>query len=372
MKILLSVPSGLVLILATAAVCAQPLVTEPPPAEGGDPQAAPRSVADGSAAADAADDSLLVTDPEFGPPPECVNPPSDESAWGWTRDVLFDFVCHSGRWLDRAFGDEPFSAHEGQIRGYLSLTAERREGGAWETKPRFRVRVPLPNLNRRLNLTVERENELRAVRGQTGDAEPVVDTPVNQGDDTTAISFGYEVRRAIDRLLDFRIGIRARQGDLNPYVRSRYQRDYARPSGAHWHLSQSLFYRHLDGFGETTLINYERFFSPSWLFRWSNSGTVSQITDGLAWETTPQLLHTLSPERGVRFALSWSGESAAPVRLANYGYRLAYRQTLGRPWLIAELYGGQDFTRSEPALPRDAQFYAGATIEVHYGQSSGR
>lgn len=315
-------------------------------------------------------DERVIYDPRDAmaiPPPTCLNPPSDASPWGWTRDRLFDVVCGTAFWLDRRFGADPFYQSEQKIRGYFALQAERREGEIFETKPRFRVRMELPNLNRRLNLTVERDEERQILSGQTGEGAPALEPAVANRDDTTTISLGYEARRALDRLLDFRLGIRAAKGQPNPYVRSRYQRDYAKDEDSVWHFSQSLFYRHVEGYGETTLLDYEMALSRAWLFRWANSGTVSQVTDGMAWQTAGDLIHALSPEDSLRFTLAWGGESAAPVRLGNYGYRLTYRRTLGRPWLVAELYGGHDFRRSDPALPRDVEAYAGAGIEVHFG-----
>jgi hypothetical protein len=320
----------------------------------------------------------LAVDPQAGaasaaareavrPELDCRAPASDDTAFGWTRDRLFGFVCRTGRWVDSGFGDQPFDAAEKKIAGYLSLALERREHLGFEVKPRFRVRLPLPNLNRRLNLSIERDDERRTVSGESVEGERPLDAAVVARDDTTTISLGLEARRALDRLLDFRLGIRAQQGKPNPFVRSRLRRDYARGTDAHWRFSQSLFYRHLDGFGETTTLDYENFLSGHWLFRWSNRATLSQVTDGLAWQTDAQLWHALSAERALQFTLGWRGESAAEVPLANYGYRLTYRQTLGRPWLVGELYGGTDFSREARDEPREIRFYAGAKLEIHYG-----
>lgn len=331
--------------------------------------AAPADQADAAAASEPAGEPAVETValPPAAQPEQCVNPPSDVSPWGWTRDRLFDLVCGTAFWLDSRFGDDPFDGSEEKIRGYFALQTERREGAPFETKPRFRVRMDLPNLNRRLNLTVERDDERQVVTGQTGETAPALESAIAARDDATTVSLGYEARRAIDRLLDFRLGIRANQGQPNPYVRSRYRREYARDENSVWRFSQSIFYRHVEGFGETTLLDYEFALSEHWLFRWSNSGTVSQVTDGMAWQTAGDLAHALSPSDSLRLTLAWAGESAAPVRLANYGYRLSYRRLLGRPWLVGELYAGHDFSRSDPAIARDVVAYGGASLEVHFG-----
>ena len=321
----------------------------------------------GTAADTTVEPAALAVELNVGPADHCVNPPSDASPWGWTRDRLFDMVCGTAFWLDSSFGDDPFDGSERKIRGYFAVQTERREGAPFKTKPRFRVRMDLPNLNRRLNLTVERDDERQVLTGQTGETAPALESAVSARDDATTVSLGYEARRALDRLLDFRLGIRANQGKPNPYVRSRYRREYARDENSVWRFSQSLFYRHVEGFGETTLLDYEFILSRDWLLRWANSGTVSQVTQGMAWQTAGDLGHALSPTESLRFTLAWSGESAAPVRLGNYGYRLTYRKSLGRPWLVGEIYAGHDFRRSDPALARDIEAYGGASIEVHFG-----
>lgn len=300
---------------------------------------------------------------------ECLAPASDDTAFGWTRDRLFGMVCQTGRWIDSGFGDEPFGEAAQEISGYFAPTVERRQGAGLEVKPRFRVRIKLPNLNRRLNLRVERDAEARVVSGEAAEGERPLEQAVAQREDTTTVSLGFEARRALDRLLEFRLGIRASGGKPNPFVRSRYRRDYVQDTDATWRFSQSLFYRHIDGFGETTTLEYERFLSDPWLFRWTNSGTVSQITEGLSWQTAGHLWHALGPGRALQFTLGWSGQTAAEVDLQNYGYRLTYRQALGRPWLIGEIYGGHDFPRTLLATPRVPQAYLGAKIEIHYGKS---
>lgn len=300
---------------------------------------------------------------------ECLAPESDDTAFGWTRDRLFGMVCQTGRWIDSGFGDEPFGEAAQEISGYFAPTVERREGAGFEVKPRFRVRIKLPNLNRRLNLRVERDAEARVVSGEAAEGERPLEQAVAQREDTTTVSLGFEARRALDRLLEFRLGIRASGGKPNPFVRSRYRRDYVQDADATWRFSQSLFYRHIDGFGETTTLDYERFLSDPWLFRWTNSGTVSQLTEGLAWETAGHLWHALGPGHALQFTLGWRGQTAAAVDLQNYGYRFTYRHVLGRPWLIGEIYGGHDFPRTTLAEPRVSQAYIGAKVEIHYGKS---
>lgn len=307
--------------------------------------------------------------PGLRPPQSCVNPPSESSPFGWTRDRMFDFVCTSGRWLDSKFGDEPFAEAEQKIRGYLELTGERREGASFRFKPKFRFRLDLPNVKRRLSLSFEREDETRLREGTSGPALWGGETRSVQSDDTTTVSLIFEAKRALDRVLDFRVGLRGSRGKPNPYVRALYQRDYGQSEEGGWNFSQSLFYRHIEGLGETTIFSYHYYLSPPWLFRWTNIGTATQQSGGLQLQTSFELWHAIDAKRAVRTEILWQGGSVAPGHYENYGYRVTYRQALGRPWLIGQLYSGYDFPLDE-TLARHPVFYLGAGIEIHFGRQA--
>ena len=89
----------------------------------------------------------------------CELPPEQELlGLDWTRRALFDTVCTAAMWVDGFFGEIRYDEAAPGLRGRVSFGVERREDAGLSTKPRFRVRVPLPNLNKRLSIYLERED----------------------------------------------------------------------------------------------------------------------------------------------------------------------------------------------------------------------
>lgn len=149
-------------------------------------------------------------------------------------------------------------------------------------------------------------------------------------------------------------------------MRSRYSRSFARSERAEWRVGETLFYRHLEGFGETTTLDYERRLGGPFIFRWSTSATLSQVTEAFRWGSGATILHPLDDRRTLLYSLSAGGETGQAVPVASFGPRLAYRQRLDRKWLFGELYVGVDRPKSEPGATRAEVPYVGAKLEAHF------
>lgn len=305
------------------------------------------------------------------PSAEDVDPchePSDRELLGmdWSRRELFRFLCLSARWFDGFFGEERYDDAAREVAGRVSYTMERRERIGNSGNGRFTVRLPLPNLNRRFKLVIERDDERRTIEGRT-DAEPGAVAAGPAGQETTQVGLGLQLGEILDQLFDFRLGARVRDGTLDPFIRGRYRKEFAQTEKTQWRFTQTLFHTRFDGFGETSALDFEAQISSADVFRWSNNGTWSQSTEGLDWRTGVAIYHTYGKGRASFVEMAASGASDAAVDVANYGVRTAYRQTLGRNWLLGEIFLGRDYPKSLSEVPRDKQFFVGMTIEVLFG-----
>jgi hypothetical protein len=305
------------------------------------------------------------------PAAEDVDPchePSDQELLGmdWSRRELFRFLCLSARWFDGFFGEERYDDSAREVRGRLSYSVERRERVGTTENVRFSVRLPLPNLNRRLKVVFERDDERRTIEGRT-DVEPGAVAAGPAGQETTQVSVGVQLGKILDQLFDFRLGARVRDGTLDTFARTKYRKEFAETEKTQWRFTQTLFHTRLEGFGETSALDFEAQVSPADVFRWSNNGTWSQSTEGLDWRTGVAIYHTYGKGRASFIEVAASGASDAAVDVANYGIRTAYRQTLGRNWLLGEVFLGRDYPKSLPEVPRDKQYFIGMTIEVLFG-----
>lgn len=294
----------------------------------------------------------------------CELPPEQELlGLDWTRRALFDTVCTAAMWVDGFFGEIRYDEAAPGLRGRVSFGVERREDAGLTTKPRFRVRVPLPNLNKRLSIYLEREDETQSIEGRNVEGQqPVQPISTTTSQDSTQLGFSYRKLKFLDDFVEFRLGVRAPHGDLDYYARTRWRHAFLRTDATQWRFSETLFWRHSEGWGETTELDFEAKLSDRYFFRWYNSATWSQITEGVSWETGFPLYINFHGVRVVVIEPHLNGQTGQSFAVANYGLRGAYRQTLGRPWLFGEIYAGQDWLKKGDE--RDAEFFTGFILEV--------
>ncbi len=286
----------------------------------------------------------------------------------WTRRNLYSNVCSWARWFDHFFGDERFGAATAQqVGGVLSYVVEGREGVGTRGKPSLSLRIPLPNLNKRLHIFIDREDERNTVAGPADITRAGANAPVAGSSDVSRIGFGYEKLPDLISLFKLRTGVRV-SGGLKPFAEAQYRTLFGQTQSTQWRFSETFFWRRPDGFGETTLLDFEANLRPGVLFRWFNDATVSQITQRVGWMTGASVFFDLGERRAIQVQAVWNGDTGAPVRVANYGPRLSYRQSLGRPWLFGEVYVGRDYPQQSIDQPRISQDYVGVKMELQFGR----
>ncbi|MDH4189418.1 MAG: hypothetical protein OEW21_04345 [Betaproteobacteria bacterium] len=290
----------------------------------------------------------------------------------WTRRGLYGRVCSMARWFDGFFGNERFDSQTArQAGGELSFAMERRQGFATHGRPSLRVRVPLPNLNKRLHFFADREDERATTTGPADVTRAGETAPVAGADQVSRVGLGYQKTPDKDSLLKLRSGVRV-SGGLKPFAEAQYRQQFWQTDATQWRFSETFFWRRPDGFGETTLLDFEARLGAGTLFRWFNDATVSQITARVGWLTGGSLFFDLGEKRALQFQMAWSGDTGAPVRLATYGPRLTYRQSLGPPWLFGEAYVGRDHPQMSIDVPRISQDYVGVKVELQFGREHER
>lgn len=290
--------------------------------------------------------------------------PTDQEMLGldWARRTVFTSVCQSARWFDGLFGDE--FVKDSEMEGSIAFNLERREGGARDLTPRLRFRATLPNISKRLDVFLDREDENKTIVGQS--ENPAMAQLGQDRQESTQLGLGYELRRTINSLLNFRAGIRLREGKPDPFVRSRYNREFARRESSQWRFAQTIFWRNAEGFGETSALDFEVKLDGRHLLRWQNNATLSQDTEAFRWASALSLYRTLGENKAAQLSYSANGETGRAERVGNFGPRLSYRQQLNRKWLFGEIYVGIDYPKDSPEVARGRQSYIGVKIEATF------
>lgn len=281
----------------------------------------------------------------------------------WARRTSYRSVCLASHWLDGLFGDNPFDPKEGQVNGYFALITEKRQGNGLETTPRVRVRVKLPQASKRFDLFFDRDKESQSIAGESAALHPEA-TPEEAS--TNQVGVGYLLHKGVDELLNFRLGLRLRDWRPELFVRSTYAAILADSGTGRWNLEQTLFWKKAEGFGETTGLEYQRHLGGPHVFRWGSSATLSELSDGLRWNTTLSVFQALADDRGIQWSYGANGETRRPESVSNHGLRISYRQRLQRRWLVLEIYTGIDRIKDENHPQRESQAYLGARLEAHF------
>lgn len=293
----------------------------------------------------------------------------------WTRRQLFSSVCVSARWFDRFFGEMRYddSAARG-VQGIAYYQVERRARTEVAQVPGLRLRVALPNLNKRLHVFVDRDDERQTIAGRSETVDSGPTSPVEAREDTAQLGFGYLANLAREILLKFRVGVRARGGQIEPFVQGQFRWVFGETDTTRWRLTETIFWRRSEGAGETTSLDFEAALRKNILFRWFNDATVSETTRLLRWVSGTSLYFDLGNRRAVQAQFTMNGDTGEPVDVANYGVRVSYRQSIGRPWLIGEAYIGHDFPKVAPGIDRLSQNFVGLKLELQFdrGQEAAR
>ncbi|MGH8730414.1 MAG: hypothetical protein ACREVF_01715 [Burkholderiales bacterium] len=315
-------------------------------------------------------DTAIVLDEDAEEPDPCVME-KDEELLGldWSRRQLHRGICASVRWFDGFFGEQRYDEAAKKVRGRVVYTVEQRQGVGIDGRLRFRLQVSTPNLNKRMNFFVESGDERNSVLSRTDgvtEGDTTQPTSATQ-EDTLRIGFGYDSIKKENESLTFRLGLRIQDGEPAPAARARYQREFLRTDISQWRFTETFFWRKVEGWGETTALDYEYKINEPTLARWFNDGTWSQSTLGLSWRTGITLFRNLGNAKAALAEVRIEGQTDAAVNVSTYGERLAYRQTLGRKWLLGEVYTGYDWPKSSPGEVRHSQLYVGVTLEILFG-----
>lgn len=282
----------------------------------------------------------------------------------WARRTSYRSVCLASHWLDGLFGDNPFDPKEGHINGYFALVTEKREDGGWETVPKIRARVKLPQASERFDLFFDRDRESQSIASESAALHPEATAPAEES--TSQVGIGYLLHRGMTDLLNVRLGARIRGGKPDLFARSHYAAFFAESPTSRWNFEQTLFWKTSEGLGETTALEYERHIGGPNIFRWSNSATYSEISDGFRWNSVFSFFHALREDRAIQWSYGANGETGQVESIASHGPRVSYRQRLEQRWLVVEVYTGIDNFKDELMTSRQKQAYVGARIEAHF------
>jgi hypothetical protein len=284
--------------------------------------------------------------PATGPPAGSAPAATDNAAEtaapygdsGWvdrTHSRIERDLFQTVAWFDRFFGDERIKVTErpeSLLRWMNALRWDVEEHYSFRSTLRATLR--LPQLKNRWHLEISGETR--------GDPTAIIpEDPGNPGLDvgsrvrTGSTELVYDILRTPRSILDAGAGVRVKIPP-DAFVRTRFQ--HARPVAASTlgRFTATAYWGARDGFGESNLVELERWLAPPTLLRWSNSFEITEKSNGWTWGTDLSLLHKLSPKSAITFAGGVSGSTRPAWIAQNYRVLARYRRSVYRKWLFLE------------------------------------
>lgn len=292
-----------------------------------------------------------------------------------TREPWIDRMHHGLYWtlwrsamrIDRMFGgDERRAAAYQDISGSLAPAILWDQFDGFRPRLRFRINLPLPQLNERFDAFIGRVNREEYVterRSESGALASQRGTRVE--DDQTLLGIRYRELDRDDRF-SASAGVRVRF-PLDPYVKGSYRYQRGSLETAQLTLRETAFWQNSEDFGFTSRVDVEQLAREQWLLRWTASGTISQVSEGVRGYTSFTVLREFPNRRAAIAELFASAEVDADVPISDYGLKLAWRKSVARDWLVLELRTGVTWPKEEPQEPRKPSWALGVGLEVFFG-----
>jgi hypothetical protein len=317
---------------------------------------------------------------EQGPPaPPTEEPPSALEACKEIqpeRDMVLDRVrrtlavtaCASSAWIDGLFGDQFHYREYRDTRGSLSVGSLWSEYDGFDPRLRARVRLQLPQWDKRVSAFAGRVGEDDYISDTEGEFD-ALPTRIFGGleDESVLVGLGYSSPERTGNDFDAGVGVRV-DLPLDPYARARYE--LVRTFAKHYvfRARETVFWQNSEGFGSTTRFNIDRAISDRFLLRWNNLGKFTEETDGLEWFSEITLFQKLNDRTGIAWQNHVGGTTDAPVPLARYGVRAIMRRQMTPDWLFVELRLGVSWPKVKLWEKRERSIEGGFAFEMQFSE----
>ena len=303
----------------------------------------------------------------------CKNDDNSPGLLDKTHRGVYWTVCGATRWFDGFFGDRSrYDATVRESNGRVGLGAFWDQRDGLDMDYRFRAQLALPAAEKRL-----KDFQGRFKLGRGTDEELIEDRGVNEGDPLPGrfdevndpgwlLGVGFRRGEKLNRGFDFDVGVRFRLPP-DPFLKGRWFRNWSVSEDSLLRLRQTVFWTDRRGLGETTQIDLDKLLQDNLLFRWSNSGTLSEDRDGLDWTSGFAFFQGLSNRRAFTYRGFIRGETGRDVSLQNYGVEVGFRRRILRTWLFAEVRASATFPRYLRIEERELNLGVGLFFDMYFG-----
>lgn len=302
----------------------------------------------------------------------CASEYLEGRSWlDWLNLRLHRTACETALWFDHLFGDYRLDEELEATYGRALVGVIWDEQYGFEDDLRFRARLHFPNMERRLNAFIGRDDRDDVLEDAQRRGATSLPHMFDAADDEWLLGLGYRPISGGNGDLDFDVGMNF-DFPVEPFARARYKHRTFLSDTDLVRFRHSLFWEREDGWGLSTRIDYEHAFAGGSMMRWRGAGKISDITQGADWFTELSYYHRLGRRRAIAHQIGANGETDMPVQIENYFVRLIYRQQILREWFFLEIGPGMAWRRETPGEPRDSVPILRFGVEMLFGDYRGQ
>lgn len=283
---------------------------------------------------------------------------------------LYETLCGAALWFDGLFGErnEATIASARGVSGRLEISGLNSDYEGTKMRVRGNVRFDFPNLDRRWNAFVGRDDEDDFIKDRS-EGLALRSQFLDFADQNRWLAgLGYSLPGTYKQRTDFRVGGKL-GSEPEIFAQGRFRRNFLVDKRNLFHFRETLFWTNRDGFGSTTSLDFDHVVKRTMLLRWGNIGTVSEASDGLEWRSAMLLYQNLRYDgQALAYEAFIRGATANEVELTEWGGRAIYRRPLmRRAWLAGEVVLGYSWPRFKLEDQREGSLTVGLGLEILVG-----
>jgi hypothetical protein len=242
--------------------------------------------------------------------------------------------------MDSYFADTIYdrAKNRSQIMAYYDFF--KREGEKIEHYFDVRIKLHLPEMSRKLSVTVEKERDeiLEARSSQATKSQATKDSEY-----TASVSYQLNDSKAYKT--EFNTGLRFIL-PLDPYVKLRFYKSIQmKPFDIF--LEQKFIYFKQDDFQEATIISFYKKLNERFSFSQGNALSWRDADDRFVLRNSASLNHLLSTKRSLSYSIGANALLSPTIFYNLYDASIGYRQVLYKDWLLGYSSFGAEFPKSK-------------------------
>ncbi|MGA1867340.1 MAG: hypothetical protein ACMUJM_02220 [bacterium] len=267
-----------------------------------------------------------------------------------THYYLSQKVCHIALWFDRFFGDECEVDESAKSIVKLTNAVGQSKNKKINYRSQFRAHFFLPNVNRRLRLMLVGERGKDAFE-KTETSNKSSELALLEEDDTEEVglysaALQWIIQKSDNSNIDFNVSARFKE-HIYPYAKGRYQRMIELSPRLLFRFSETLFWYEEEGFGGTTVLDFDQIMNYLTFFRLSSEATLLRADQGFDWIERIEIYHQLSSHKAISAGVGIRNKTTPIIKREDLWIEMRFCQNIYQTWLFLEIIPSINWPRNE-------------------------